>query len=694
MVCLLSDAWAQETEKSGQTAEELSPVIVTAQKGSIANADVIPVEEIQTPSFSGSLLESLENQAGIQLKRSNMDASGNDTLRIRGIDQSRLTILKDGIFLNRDGSYGNGTMDWGLFGTDGVEAIEIYRGSCPAKYGNTLGGVINIVTKVPTEKPETTAHISGGSEDAISAGASHSWKKGPLGWSLAVDHFESDGYLRNNSTDRNNFSANILLDLPARWEIGVGVQFSQAETGLAVYNRPDSPYFDASYPIADEKALRGPGLGQRLLSGSQAWGNGSKTEDTSANYTAYIKKAIGTGYIKLDGRFWNQESTETYVDAANPSKLIYERETDGEDDNWSLKGEFGYRLGTHSIEAGAETRSYGWGAQRVTYIDQSYFNGSINFLAFYKNGFLGQEDIMAYHALYLQDTWQITPEISLDAGLRQEWFKADSVDPDAFGYTWSTGVNELEEDHLDPRLGVRWKPFEQTILTARWGIAHRYPTSPEYFWWYLNNQTGYFNTSFNSERAIQYELGWEQKIGSRFSFFTRAYYYDIEDYIGSVSVTGVGTVYFNIDQVDIKGVEAGFSAKLPLYLTAWANLTWQEGEKEGDPWDVNNNLSNEVPDLPEVMANMGLRYNYKEKIRAGVTVSYVHAREHFKDDVLVKLDDYILVNVSAAYRIFQKRNYALDLELVGENVFDESYQEEDGYPMPGATVMAGIRMIF
>ena len=120
------------------------------------------------------------------------------------------------------------------------------------------------------------------------------------------------------------------------------------------------------------KELGGPGIGVRLINGSLAWGDGSITEDENTNLTTFIEKKFTSGKFRLDARLWNQDRTETFVDAEDSSKTIYERKTQAEDNNWSLKGEMIYDLSDHKIECGGETRRYGWGEQKVTYIDESY----------------------------------------------------------------------------------------------------------------------------------------------------------------------------------------------------------------------------------------------------------------------------------------------------------------------------------
>ena len=90
-----------------------------------------------------------------------------------------------------------------------------------------------------------------------------------------------------------------------------------------------------------------------------AWGDGSVTEDENTNVNAFIAKEIKNGGLRLDYRLWNQDRTETYIDAGNPDKPFYVRDTHAEDNNWSLHGEAFYQFDQHLVEVGGETRRYG-----------------------------------------------------------------------------------------------------------------------------------------------------------------------------------------------------------------------------------------------------------------------------------------------------------------------------------------------
>lgn len=80
--------------------------------------------------------------------------------------------------------------------------------------------------------------------------------------------------------------------------------------------------------------------------------------------------------------------------------------------------------------------------------------------------------------------------------------------------------------------------------------------------------------------------------------------------------------------------------------------------------------------------------------REDQAIKDVDEREHMSGGQLTTLDDYILVNAAADYRVWEGASAKLNLYLAADNIFDEDYEEKEGYPMAGATVIGGIRMEF
>ena len=515
-----------------------------------------------------------------------------------------------------------------------------------------------------------------------------------MSFALSASHFETDGYLRNNDNERNNVNVRLGYELPKGFKLGGGLYLSDSDTGMAVYNMPGSPYFDASKPQASQREMGGPGVTSRLKKGVLAWGDGSRIEDRNTMLDFNLSKEYEKGKATITAMQWYQERTEFFKSAEDPSRTVYQRKTEAEDGNWQMQGDASYQLGDHLVEAGGEFRKMGWGDQVIENMDKSEFTGAMNILYYIKEGFKGQNRCLEYWAGYVQDSWKINKKVEIQGGLRYEDFTANEIDPDAFGFDAKDDMTPLNEENLDPRLTVIYHPWEASALTARINRVHRYPTSPEYFWWYLNKSSGYFNTTLDAEESWQYEAEYMQTFFGRFDALIRYYYNDVENYLSSTSVQGVGTVVYNIDEVTIRGVEAELGLRLPYATYLWSNFTWQEAEKSGDPWDEKSEITNQLPYLPERMINAGVDFDGVDRLSLKLWMNFVGDREDYNGTEVKKMGSYTLLNASASYTIMENKLGKWEALLSAENIADADYEEESGYNMPGSSWIGGLRASF
>jgi iron complex outermembrane receptor protein len=97
-----------------------------------------------------TVAETLDNISGVSL--SNMGARNEATVSIRGFSASRVGVFIDGVpvYVPYDGNF-----DYARFLTNDIAQIDISKGYSSIAYGaNTMGGVINIISKKPTKELE------------------------------------------------------------------------------------------------------------------------------------------------------------------------------------------------------------------------------------------------------------------------------------------------------------------------------------------------------------------------------------------------------------------------------------------------------------------------------------------------------------------------------------------------------------
>ncbi len=125
------------------------------------------------------------------------------SITMRGAGSNQCLVLLDGQRLN---SPAGGGVDLSKLSLSQVERIDIIRGSDSAIFGESaMGGIVNIVTKDPSGKPQADASLTYGSYDTLDARANASAPLGDhLGITANLTGRKSDGdftYINNNGTE-------------------------------------------------------------------------------------------------------------------------------------------------------------------------------------------------------------------------------------------------------------------------------------------------------------------------------------------------------------------------------------------------------------------------------------------------------------------------------------------------------------
>lgn len=153
-------------------ASQLDEVTVTSTRAgrSINNTpirvEVIAEEEIHEEATMrpGDIRMLLSESTGVQTQQTSA-TSANASIRIQGLDGRYTQILKNGFPL-----YSGAANGLGLLQTPPLDLrqVEIIKGSSSTLYGGgAIAGLINLITKVPTDKRELKFHINGTSAGGL-----------------------------------------------------------------------------------------------------------------------------------------------------------------------------------------------------------------------------------------------------------------------------------------------------------------------------------------------------------------------------------------------------------------------------------------------------------------------------------------------------------------------------------------------
>jgi iron complex outermembrane receptor protein len=187
----------------------------------------------------------------------NSQNQGNVAITLRGVSQVRngdtpVAFLLDGVTLPSPNSITQELYD--------IERIEIVKGPQGALYGrNSIGGVINIITRKPTNKPEHHFKIGYGNGNSFFLKGSTSgalWKN-KIMYRLAAVHNRRDGLLKdslfnrtvdfqNNTYLRGQIVANITPKLTLETSFSYGNTEGGAIYWARVYKDFDANNFNSA----------------------------------------------------------------------------------------------------------------------------------------------------------------------------------------------------------------------------------------------------------------------------------------------------------------------------------------------------------------------------------------------------------------------------------------------------------------
>ncbi|MGD0782012.1 MAG: TonB-dependent receptor, partial [Candidatus Aminicenantales bacterium] len=178
----------KEKEKTVKITEEIQ-VVGKAPKAQ-------PISTVTTLDFTQleqnrplDLAEAIRYAPGVNVTVGNKEEF---TLKLRGMDSSRIVLLIDGV-----PSYEPyfGTFDLKTVAAAGIDSLQITKGPSSVLYGpNTLGGVVNVITRRPGENPYLTVNGSFGENNTWTGGLDGGVRLGRFSLAGNVGFQDSDGY--------------------------------------------------------------------------------------------------------------------------------------------------------------------------------------------------------------------------------------------------------------------------------------------------------------------------------------------------------------------------------------------------------------------------------------------------------------------------------------------------------------------
>ncbi|WP_428994473.1 TonB-dependent receptor [Barnesiella viscericola] len=242
---------------------------------------------------------------------------------------------------------------------------------------------------------------------------------------------------------------------------------------------------------------------------------------------------------------------------------------------------------------------------------------------------------------------------------------------------WLTLDAGVRIDHHS-HIGTEWIPqaglsfhLPRTIeLKASASKGFRYPTIREMYMFPPQNP------NLKPESMWSYELAFAQHLlDNRIAYGINLFYIDGKNLIVTVPRQGATPLNMNTGKIDNCGVEAEVSYRIDPHWSVEANYSYLH-------------MENPVVGAPEHKLYAGAQYTHK-RWTVSTGVQYI-------DNLYTTVgsnsqtEEFVLWNLNASFRV----NRWLGLWARGENLLAQRYEINAGYPMPKATVMAGVNLNF
>jgi vitamin B12 transporter len=543
-------------------------------------------------------------------------------IQLRGFFSRDVLILVDGRPVNLP-YYGD--LDLTSLPVSNISKIKVIKGPTASLYGaNTLGGVVNIVTKRTAQMRTGDLLFSFGQADTWNSTLNFGSKIKNLDFWFSAGKNKSDGFyvshdfqpgkwedgdLRENSDyDRFNLDGKLNYKLSPKTDLSLSLGYFNGEKGLPGGVNEDLPKF---WRFVEWKRRYFDLAGESYL--GTRW---------------YVKAKLY--YDGCKNRLIDYDSTYLYEN----------RNYDSIHDSWDLGANLLWRL------FWGDNNQSAWGLN----ITEDGIDKRMDVNEEWETHKTTTTSIFTQH--------QIEPlkRISLDFGLALNIL--------------SSGGLKKPKNSLDPSTGIWFtvaKPLRLRLAASR---AIRFPTLRHLY----GTDSG--NPDLKPEKAVKLEAGVEWQISSYLQISMDVFRNDVKDLIDRKER---GYMYFNLDRGILQGIETGLRGRLKERFNFSVDYGYLDAyEDKTKYW---------LPYRPSHKVDYNVSYIFKFGLSIYSSGQYVSRRVTPHPESAL-LSHYFVANLKLTQKLL---NYFYPFVEI-KNLFDENYEEEKDFPMPGRISLIGMKI--
>lgn len=517
---------------TAKDAVDLQRVTVTATLSEhdtrLAPASVTVVDRAELERGNPQdLLEAVRGVPGVTL--SPRQVGGRKTLSLRGMEGRHVLILVDGRrIVATDDVVGHSDYQYGWLPMAAVERIEVIRGPMSTLYGSeALGGVINLITRKPTDRWEGEASLHGAAtrgNGGHRAGAGSLYAAGPLGERVALRVSGNSGYTPAVANRRDARYSELEGSRAHAGTLGATLRLGERQTldanhlqGMEKRFYDDVSRTGVGYENVYDIRRRQSDLAWRgAFDGWHGQLRGYRGQTSIINHRSH---GVAT------------TRPQTLADEVIDGHAVLERSR-------------------HTLTVGGEARR------------EELTNAGL------KNG----HDEAVHKALFVQDEAALGDALQLTAGVRYDH-------------------HELFGHELSPRVYLVWEATPELVLKGGYGHAFKAPTLKQISPNYVGAEgphTFLGNAGIRPESLDSFELSASWQRGG-LSLQAGVFRSDVKDLITYRLLQVIGPrhvyQYDNVDSARISGIETGLGWEFNQAWSWQASANWLDTEDRhtGEP---------------------------------------------------------------------------------------------------------------
>ncbi len=601
-------------------------VVVTATRTVVDESDVPARVEVLTPQMLSTLnpltvADVLKGVEGIYVRDYGANA-GMKNITIRGFTSSNILVLQNGLPLNtaQYGSY-----DLSLLNINTVERLEVLQGSGSAFYGgNAAGGVVNLLTRKPSEQFKARASVGGASYGGrlynleaegefygVGVLGGFQYENGIDNYSYRVERTglpDTTENRRNSRFIKRHFyttgSYNQTKDLLIRTTL----EYLNFDRGV-----PGSITFPSDKAKQKDEVFRAAVHSDVAVDNNILLRIGASHLNSKLNY---IEPSLwgNTDILYRNKQSELQAQAEIQV---IPSNRIIAGASMGS----GILDATGLSWGMPFKMDARRTSTALWLSDEVTYLRNTDY----------------------------------VDRIMLIGALRYDHF------------------SDIEKSALSPKFGINMRiiPSYDLRMWAAIGRNFRVPTFNDLYY------PGYSNSQLKPEYSTSYEVGVRTKLddAGRHSLQASYFFYDVKDKI----VLDATWTPYNIGKSEHQGFDSRYEYQ-SSDLTVYAGVSIVEALKKNKSSQNDQTYNKKLPNVPLSNGVIGININTKVGI---IMIQQVFTGVRYIDELNTqKLPDVVTTDVGYSVATTYS-GLTINWGISVNNLFDVQYQIYNGYPMPG-----------